>query len=170
MLVVPVSAKTIKPNTTVDKLLGEIGQCTSITLAKCPELKKAVDKGPKHVPYLANKLANGETPILRLASAHVLQFFPQEEGLRALAYQLSRERDRKVLSAIKQSLTVRGEAPVLRIARELLKSEEPGERMYRETSLSGFAKLSLCVASTFFENFGSLKISPQLQHFLFVHG
>ena len=27
--------------------------------------------------------------------------------------------------------------------------------MYRETCLSGFAKLALCVASTFFENLGS---------------
>jgi HEAT repeat protein len=113
----------------VDKLLKGISLCEAVTLAKCPQLKKAVDMGPKQVPYLADRLAQGDSPSIRKSAAHVLQFFPQDKGLKTLAYQLSRERDRKVLAAIKQSLSVRGEAPVLRIARELLKSEDPGERV-----------------------------------------
>ena len=132
-------AATFTPNPSVDRSLRTIDKCEEVTLSRCPALKLAINRGPGQVPYLAQVIENSDMPALRRSAAYVLQFFPQEEGLKALAMQFNRERNRGVRKALRAALGVRGEGPLLRLVRELYKSKEPGDRVIASNLIGEFS-------------------------------
>lgn len=131
-LLIPLSApqaKVFKADRKIDRALEKIASCEVISLPKCLPLKRLVDRGAKTVPYLAQVLQLSSTANTRKAAAHTLQYFPQQEGVIALAEQLSNERDTAVRLAVKKSLEVRGNGPLLRAARSLYQETDPARRV-----------------------------------------
>ena len=143
----PSIASLGKTETRLQKLAAS---CEEVTLSKCPLLKKTVDLGPSQVPYVISLLSSSETGV-RKAAAHVLQFFPQEEGVKALALQWNRERNREVRTALDRALRIRGKGPLLRLVRDFYASETPGERVIASNLVGAFDLLAAeadLVAST----------------------